>query len=106
MSNVLTKLPKTLFLYMQDEGKVDIGEGLLDVQPHCSEVVANQAECKYSLCSVADQLGALRGGHYTATCQSPVTEKWLKISDTCVEEAEAPRGPSSEAYLLFYKRMG
>ena len=88
---------------MQDESEVDIGEGLLDVQPHCSEVAVKQAACKYSLFAVANHAGVMRGGHYTATCQSPITDEWHHISDTCVERAEAPSGPCSKAYMLFYK---
>ena len=90
---------------MQDESEVDIGAGLLDVQPHCSEVAVNQAACKYSLFAVANHTGAMRGGHYTATCRSPTTQKWHEISDTRVEDADAPTGLCTRAYVLFYKLM-
>lgn len=46
----------------------------------------------------------LGGGHYTAHCKHPVTQKWSLYNDSRVSEIAESSIGGSESYVLFYQR--
>ncbi|CAN0045358.1 unnamed protein product, partial [Hapterophycus canaliculatus] len=51
--------------------------------------------------------GTLRAGHYTAIAQNFEDKRWYSFNDSQVNptsEAGDVAGPSSEPYVLFYRR--
>ncbi len=43
------------------------------------------------------------GDHYTAQCKSAVTNNFYDCNDSIVREDTGASGPSSSAYVLFYR---
>jgi len=60
----------------------------------------------YDLFAVSNHFGGLGGGHYTAYCRLPGTEKWYTFDDSSVQEMDASGVKSPAAYVLFYRRRG
>mmetsp|Transcript_46284 Transcript_46284/g.88313 ORF Transcript_46284/g.88313 Transcript_46284/m.88313 type:complete len:1007 (+) Transcript_46284:240-3260(+) len=56
----------------------------------------------YHLYGVANHMGGLGGGHYTATCLNPGDNQWYTYNDNMVNKARSPPTNSSSAYILFY----
>lgn len=57
----------------------------------------------YSLYGVSNHMGGTHGGHYTAYCKHPDTERWHGYNDSRVSEITANKLVSSSAYVLFYE---
>lgn len=57
---------------------------------------------QYSLFGVCNHTGTLSGGHYTAVCRHPYSQRWLRYDDSVVTVAEDHHVHSNAAYLLFY----
>ena len=56
----------------------------------------------YSLYGVANHIGDINGGHYTAYCKNPDTERWHEFNDSTVTSISESKVCSSQAYMLFY----
>jgi hypothetical protein len=50
-------------------------------------------------------MGGLGGGHYTAAAKNEKDKKWYYYNDTNCEETTFQKVVSSDAYILFYKRV-
>jgi len=59
----------------------------------------------YSLYGVSNHMGGTHGGHYTAYCKHPDTERWHGYNDSRVSEITANKLVSSSAYVLFYELL-
>ena len=91
---------------MQDTTAVDVVADKLDLSPYCSTAAKKQLQKPvYSLIAVSNHSGSMGGGHYTAQCKSVLTEKWYDCNDSNVREDAAASGPSSSAYVMFYRRQ-
>lgn len=68
------------------------------------EFAANPG-CKvtYTLFGVSNHMGGTYGGHYTAYCKHPDTQKWHLYNDSRVTEIPLSKVCSSSAYVLFYE---
>ncbi|KAG1678285.1 hypothetical protein FOA52_013906 [Chlamydomonas sp. UWO 241] len=58
----------------------------------------------YDCYAVSNHFGSLGGGHYTAFCKMPSSDKWYCFDDSSVSEASESDVTSSAAYVLFYRR--
>lgn len=56
----------------------------------------------YRLYAVSNHFGTLDGGHYTACCRNPNTQKWYKFDDHEVYETTETSVTTSAAYVLYY----
>ena len=70
---------------------------------HCAMSGSN----KYDLFAVVRHSGGINGGHYITNCKNPVNEKWYEFDDEFIRPltVDALAAPSSDAYLLFYKKV-
>lgn len=76
----------------------------LDMRPHAI-MLNNVAEpVYYDLCGTSNHYGSLNGGHYTASCKNPITEKWHYFNDSSVSKCSPSQIVSSAAYLLWYRK--
>lgn len=57
----------------------------------------------YELVAVSEHCGSMGGGHYTATGRAVSDGSWYSFNDSHVSRAACPTGPSSSAYVLFYR---
>lgn len=59
----------------------------------------------YRLIAVSEHSGGMGGGHYTATTRCAADKLWYGFNDSTVSgpSKQPPCGPSSSAYVLFYK---
>jgi len=57
----------------------------------------------YSLYAVSNHMGGTHGGHYTAYCRHPDTDRWHVYNDSRVSEISSNKLVSSSAYVLFYE---
>ncbi|CAG0912588.1 unnamed protein product [Notodromas monacha] len=58
----------------------------------------------YNLCGVANHVGSLYRGHYTAFCRHPYLGQWFEFDDTMVSKMDSLGDiVSSSAYVLFYE---
>jgi ubiquitin C-terminal hydrolase len=60
----------------------------------------------YDLIGACDHSGSLWGGHYTARCRSATDGVWHEFNDEMVGRCAPVNGPSTTAYVLFYRRRG
>ena len=89
---------------MQDTTAVDVVANNLDLSPYCSLSARKQPQKPiYSLIAVSNHSGSMGGGHYTAQCKSAMNSKWYECNDSMVRESMVASGPSSSAYVLFYR---
>ena len=51
---------------------------------------------------VANHIGDINGGHYTAYCKNPDTERWHEFNDSTVTSVSESKVCSTQAYMLFY----
>ncbi|XP_053387107.1 ubiquitin carboxyl-terminal hydrolase 8-like [Mercenaria mercenaria] len=56
----------------------------------------------YKLYAVSNHFGTLDGGHYTACCRNPNTQKWYKFDDHEVYDTSESSVKTSAAYVLYY----
>ncbi|XP_052786625.1 ubiquitin carboxyl-terminal hydrolase 8-like [Mya arenaria] len=56
----------------------------------------------YKLYAVSNHFGTLDGGHYTACCRNPCTNKWYKFDDHEVYDISESSVKTSAAYVLYY----
>lgn len=56
----------------------------------------------YSLYGIANHIGDLSGGHYTAYCKNPFSGRWNEYNDSTVTPVPEHRLTSNQSYLLFY----
>lgn len=70
---------------------------------HCAMSGSNL----YDLFAVVRHSGGINGGHYITNCKNPVNEKWYEFDDEFIRQlpVEALSAPSTDAYLLFYKKV-
>ena len=55
--------------------------------------------------SVFHHGSSVRGGHYTARCRNAFTSEWYIFNDDTVAPLRNFRAPSSDVYLLFFRRI-
>ncbi|XP_065174602.1 ubiquitin carboxyl-terminal hydrolase 2-like [Sycon ciliatum] len=81
--------------------------------PNSPEVSQSLSNTQYELFAVANHLGYVHGGHYTALCREESDDleldaddmgSWLLCNDKTVSPTPPSRIVSPEAYLLFYRR--
>ena len=91
---------------MQDTTQVELVADKLDLSPYCSTAAKKQAQKPvYNLTAVTNHSGSMAGGHYTAQCKSALDDKWYDCNDSSVREDRGVEGPSSSAYVLFFRRQ-
>ena len=65
-----------------------------------------EGQVRYKLVSVIDHSGASKdGGHYTATCRHPRTDRWYEYNDAdrgVVKPVRSPAGRSSSTATIFF----
>ena len=54
---------------------------------------------------VANHIGDMSGGHYTAHAKNPHTGQWCEYNDSTVSRVSASAAVSTKAYLLFYSSV-
>ena len=91
-------------MLVQDDRPVDVVTDALDLTPFCSPAALTSGQqLLYKLTAIADHVGSMAGGHYTARCRAD--QRWLNFNDDNVTEELCMEGPSRAAYLLFYTRQ-
>lgn len=61
---------------------------------------------KYELFAVANHMGGLSSGHYTAHAKCDVTSKWYTFDDSNVSKVkDSKHVVNTSAYVLFYRRV-
>uniref|UniRef100_A0AAY5F0U9 Ubiquitin carboxyl-terminal hydrolase 2 n=1 Tax=Electrophorus electricus TaxID=8005 RepID=A0AAY5F0U9_ELEEL len=60
----------------------------------------------YNLYAVSNHSGTTMGGHYTAYCCNPASGEWYTYNDSRVTPMSSSQVRSSDAYVLFYERVG
>jgi len=63
----------------------------------------NQPSRSYDLYGVANHMGGMGGGHYTATCLNPGDNQWYTYNDNNVTKSRSAPTNTPSAYILFYK---
>ena len=58
----------------------------------------------YDLIAVANHMGTMDGGHYTADCLHAPTRSWYTFDDSRVSSASPHELCGRSAYCLFYMR--
>ncbi|CAF1349358.1 unnamed protein product, partial [Didymodactylos carnosus] len=58
----------------------------------------------YDLFAVCNHRGHMSGGHYTAYCKNPCTDKWYCYDDHLCYEISEDKVCTPDAYILFYRR--
>lgn len=61
---------------------------------------------RYELFAVANHMGSLGGGHYTATCRRKTEQgkqAWYSFNDSSVDPIGQDSVGGSKAYVLFYQ---
>jgi ubiquitin C-terminal hydrolase len=76
---------------------------VVDVRPYCFSDLPEQSSSQYQLFGVAQHVGSLSGGHYTACCRTEM-DQWYQFNDTQVSSASDALGGSS-AYVLFFHKL-
>lgn len=79
---------------------VDFPTRNLDLNPYLEG--PKSIKSSYRLYATSNHSGTLDGGHYTAYCRNPCTEKWFKYDDDHVSEIKESDVKSSLAYVLYY----
>jgi ubiquitin C-terminal hydrolase len=67
-------------------------------------MVVQEVPPVYDLYAVSNHIGGIGGGHYTAFCKMPGTEKWYCFDDEKVRPIREDEVCSEKAYLIFYRR--
>ena len=78
-------------------------EEQLDLSSCCNPVAKGAVPPVYQLVGISHHSGSLEGGHYTATVRSASDGSWYHFNDTSVHRDTKPSGPSSSAYVMFYR---
>jgi len=81
---------------------VDFPLDNLDLSPYVVGYKANTY--KYRLFGVANHMGGINGGHYTAFALSDSLGKWHCYNDDRVSEIDVNQVVSPSAYCVFYRR--
>jgi len=76
----------------------------LDMRPHALTLNNEPEPVLYDLIGVSNHYGSLNGGHYTASCKNPLTEKWHYFNDSSVSACPRSKIVSPAAYLLWYRK--
>ncbi|KAL0023705.1 hypothetical protein WJX79_004777 [Trebouxia sp. C0005] len=88
----------------KDTTPIEIVADNLDLSPYCSMAARKQARKPvYNLTAVTNHSGSMSGGHYTAQCRSALDNSWYDCNDSSVRPDKFVEGPSSSAYVLFYR---
>ena len=91
---------------LQDTTRVDVIADKLDLSPYCSALARKQSRKPvYNLSAVTNHSGSMAGGHYTAQCRSVLDDDWYDCNDSSVRPDKYVEGPSSSAYVLFYRQQ-
>lgn len=96
--------------FSKNSTPVDVPEGL-DLTPFCNPKAAKSrfwggsAPKKYKLVALSHHSGSLRGGHYTAEGRAKDGGWWEFNDEYVYSQSGAPVGPSSSAYVLFYRQQ-
>ena len=89
---------------LQDTTLVDVNTGKLDMSPYCSKAAGKQAQqALCSLSAITHHSGSMAGGHYFTQRRSG--DRWLRCNDDNVGEEKYVEGPSTSAYMLFYRMI-
>ena len=81
---------------------MDVVAHKLDLSAYCSTAASQPL---YRLTAIANHVGSMAHGHYTALCRSASDGKWFHCNDSSVKEVKHAGGASSSAYMLFYVRQ-
>ena len=93
-----------LNLMLQDSTPVDIVADTLDMSPYCSTFARKQLQKPvYKLTAITNHSGSMSVCHYTAQCRSALDDRGYDCNDISVRPDNHIGGPSSSAYLLFYR---
>jgi ubiquitin C-terminal hydrolase len=82
---------------------VTCSPNVVDMRPYCSSDLPEQLSSQYQLFGVAQHVGSLSGGHYTACCRTEM-DQWSQFNDTQVSPANDVLGGPS-AYVLFFHKV-
>ena len=109
-SFAIQKFPRILVVHLkrfspQERGRCKLNS-VVDF-PLCgldlSSYSEGQGPCKYSLYGVANHLGTLYSGHYTAYCRHPYSAEWREYNDGKIRTVSMGSVVSNEAYVLFFE---
>ena len=113
----LWKMPKVLIVHFKRfaflnnrfreklDDRVSFPLEELDLSPHMLSNSPQKNRVKYELVGVANHMGGLGGGHYTAyTKHFKTGEWWLFNDEKCSRVTDVSQVVSKNAYLLFYVR--
>ncbi|XP_026853502.2 ubiquitin carboxyl-terminal hydrolase 2a isoform X1 [Electrophorus electricus] len=75
----------------------------LDLREFASD---RSSSAVYNLYAVSNHSGTTMGGHYTAYCCNPASGEWYTYNDSRVTPMSSSQVRSSDAYVLFYERVG
>ena len=88
----------------KNDAHVDFPIEGLDMRPFVKTLNSAPEPVYYDLIGVSNHYGSLNGGHYTASCKSPLTGKWHYFNDSNVGACGPNKIITSAAYLLFYRK--
>lgn len=112
MSTAITRMPAILLIHLKrfsfngpfrDKLTTHVRYPLTGLT--LSSFVKGPTPAPYSLFGVCNHTGTLSGGHYTAVCRHPYSQRWLRYDDSVVTAADGHHIQSSAAYLLLYTNM-
>ena len=86
----------------KNDRPIDFPLDYLDLSKYIVGYRANSY--KYELFGVANHIGGVAGGHYTAFVRSNASNKWFCCNDTSVTEISPNIVVSPSAYCLFYRK--
>ena len=86
--------------------KIGSGEMNANVIDPCYEGKKHSKEMLYKLVGTVNHTGVVDSGHYVAYIVSPDHNSWFKFDDAMVTKVPSSMVLSSNAYMLFYERIG
>ena len=86
--------------------KIGSGEMNANVIDPCYEGKKHSKEMLYKLVGTVNHTGVVDSGHYVAYIVSPDHNSWFKFDDAMVTKVPSSTVLSSNAYMLFYERIG
>ena len=97
----------SLFSRMQKNGAAVGVPARLDIAPFCNPAGLRAAGVSgvYELVAVSEHSGSMGGGHYTAIGRAVSDGAWYCFNDSSVSRTSCPEGPTTSAYVLFYRMV-
>jgi len=106
----IVKLPSILILHLKrfnNNSKIKILIDFPITDLNLNEFIEDKHDINYcyELIGVANHIGDMGFGHYTAFCKNEYNDKWFRCDDEHISEMKKEDIVTSSAYVLFYKRL-